>query len=131
MEQDNSTNLNDRAQKRFQALKKKFHLDQIASVLPTDRQDQIRNAVTMKDSIDKVIKETEARITYSPDVSDGERWIANEKAQFVENVFKFIETLNLPPQLSLAIGLIISAHKTGNKQDIARAIGALGEYLNG
>lgn len=126
---DSKNSINDIAQKRFEELKKRFHLNQIAPVLPQHKQEQINNEVTTKDSIDKVIKETEARIAYSPETSDAQASITESKAKFVEDSFNFIESLNLPPQLSLAIGLIISGNKTDNIEDFLKAKNTLKEYI--
>lgn len=43
----------------------------------------------------------------------------------VENIFEFIDSLELDPKLSLAIGLIISYKNTKNTEDLRKAIEAL------
>lgn len=123
--------LNDVAQDRFKELKKKFHLNQISSVLTRSDREQIVNEATMKDSIDDVIKRTENKLTYDRNLHQSEINIAESRAKFVEDSFNFIESLELPTQLSLAIGLIISGHKTDNITDIGNAIQTLEDYIIG
>lgn len=53
---------------------------------------------------------------------------AIKEIQFIDNSFNFIESLNLPPQLSLAIGLIIAGNKSKDKFEIIKVIEILNSF---
>lgn len=118
--------LNDKAQERFLELKKKMNL-----IIKDSIKDKVGDLTQEK--LDKmmdynhILTKDEIKITRkNPELDE-----AINEADKIQETFDFIDSLNLPPQLSLAIGLIISAHKTNNKQDIVNAVVALGEYING
>lgn len=50
------------------------------------------------------------------------------ETEFVNNSFDFIESLKLPPQLGLAIGLIISANKTKDRLELIKVIEILNNF---
>lgn len=117
--------LNDRAQQKFNELKTKMNLHIKGSI-----KDKVGDLTQEK--LDKmldynhILTKEEIKITRkNPELDE-----AINKADEIQETFGFIDSLNLPPQLSLAIGLIISAHKTNDNQDIAKAVVALGEYIN-
>lgn len=110
--------LNETAQKRFNDLRSKLQLDVQKPI--------IEKAITLtQEKIDKMADPDDARQTLAHYVGE-----AADAANIVDDTFAFIDSLKLPPELSLAIGLIISANKTNNKQDIANAVAALGRYCN-
>lgn len=109
--------INKDAQERFAKLKTKMKLDGISNVSKFQEEltKQLQDKDIPKNSVlaDK-INEKIANAT-------------QKQMNFVDDSFSFIESLNLPPQLSLAIGYIISYGKTKNKSELALAINALGE----
>lgn len=118
----NLADLNDRAQESFNNLKKKFKLNQLVDALPVGEQIRIKEEAVDCEKIEQVIGRTRAAIDYSHTSIKEE---ATEREEFVDNSFNFIESLNLPSQLSLAIGYIISASKTKKSSELGRAISAI------
>lgn len=118
--------LNDKVQERFEILKRKMNLNirETIKERPIElTQEKLDNMLNPK----HILTKDELKLSNSvAGLSE-----AVDEADKVQEVFDFIETLELPPQLSLAIGLIISAHKTNDNQDIVKAVVALGEYING
>lgn len=115
----NQNTVNDYAQKKFIELRHKLKLDV--------QKPLIQNALKLtQEHMDKMSDAQSAQVIFDSGTND-----AREAARNVDNTFNFIDSLQLPPNLSLAIGLIISGHKTRNKEDIAKAVAALGEYTNG
>lgn len=111
--------VNNYAQKKFEELRRKMQLD------------------IQKPIVQKAIILTQEKIDEMSDVSEAQDIFNNNcneaviKANEIDRTFSFIEGLKLPPKLSLAIGLIISGHKTGNTQDLLKSIDAIREALNG
>lgn len=121
-----SQNLNDHAQAKFAELKKRMKLD-LQQPVKEKRPDLTQEKLDqMMDSRHVLTKEETKEL-----VKDSELNSAMSKAEEVDELFAYIDSLKLPTQLSLVIGLIISGHKTNNKKDIALAVAALGEYING
>lgn len=123
---DSRNSINDRAQAKFAELKKKMKLDLQQPVIekrPDLTQEKLDQMMDSKHILTKQeIKET--RI-------DSNLNEAVVKAEEIDETFEYIDSLKLPSQLSLAIGYIISSYKTNNNDDIALAVAALGEYVNG
>lgn len=120
-----SQNLNDAAQKRFQELKTKMNLH-VKEVVKDKVGDLTQEKLDKMMDYNHILTKDEIKITQkNPELDE-----AINKADEIQETFEFIDSLKLPSQLSLAIGLIISAHKTGNKGDIAQAVVTLGEYTN-
>lgn len=118
--------LNDRAQQKFNELKTKMNLhvrESIKDKVGDLTQEKLDNMLNPKHTLTK----DELKITRKvPELDE-----AINKVDEIQETFDFINSLNLPPQLSLAIGLIISGYKTKNEQDFAKAVLAIGEHING
>lgn len=116
---DSKNSINDYAHEKFVELRSKLKLNVQKPIL--------KETITLtQEQIDNMMGAQSASVVFDEGIKQ-----ATEAARNVDNVFNFIDSLNLHPQLSLAIGLIISGHRTENKEDIAKAIVALGEYCNG
>ena len=104
--------INDDAQNRFSKLRQKFKLDTIKH-LEEDKQ------VVAK--VTGLTEEEFQEFQNTPEVKQ----VENQKTKLVDDTFDFIESLALPPQLSLAIGLIISANKTKSSANLGKAVAAI------
>lgn len=111
--------LNEVAQERFEKLREKLKLDIIK------RQDTFKRVIKDKDNL---TEEEFAEFQAHPITKQIDKEI-EENRDLVDAAFDFIGSLNLPPNLSLAIGLIISAHKTKDNKNLQKAIDALLEDL--
>lgn len=116
--------LNEIAQNRFDALRSRLKLDGIARVeiFKENLREEVKKiAPSLSDEdFDKLQMPLESRADF----------IRDNQVEFVDNAFDFIENLKLSPRLSLAIGLIISGHKSGNKEELHRAIEAINGEIN-
>lgn len=109
--------LNETAQKRFNDLRSKLQLDIQKPI--------IEKAITLtQEKIDNMLDPDDARQTLAHAVGE-----ASDAANIVDDTFTFIDSLRLPPELSLAIGLIISGNKTNKLLDIENARLTLKKYL--
>lgn len=108
--------LNKDAQERFMILRRKMKLDVINISLEKEN-------VPLKPINEKLLQKL-------LDNKQLQNQIDTE-TDFVSESFSFIESLNLSPQLSLAIGLIISHSKTDKPEEIAQAIQVLENYCVG
>lgn len=110
--------INEDAMDRFEKLKQKMKLDTIKR-LEEDKQ------VVAK--ICELTEEEFQEFQKAPEVNE----VFKQQTEFVDDSFKFIESLNLPPQLSLAIGYIISHSKTNKIEEISAACQTLEDYIIG
>lgn len=124
--------INKDAQERFAKLKHKMKLDLGLSVINTaleiDKAPKI-DMNKLQEIADKQIPPEghESLLNKPSNKAQKEMDKLKDVTNFVNNSFSFIDSLNLPPQLSLAMGLIISYGKTKNHEDLDRAIAALEE----
>lgn len=114
----NLDDINNRAQEKFIKLRHKLKLDV--------QRPHIQNAITLtQEKLNEMDDVRHAQNIFEENCQE-----AVQDARFVDNTFNFIESLKLPKSYSLAIGLIISAHKTNNiNMDIEKAIEALKEEI--
>lgn len=116
-EQTNNTELNKRAQERFNALRTKMGLDIIErekasgqAPINTEKLERLLNGESVIGPIETTIG-------------------IEDEVEKIDKVFEFIEDLELPNNLSLAIAQIISFSKSNNKADLHKAISAINAEL--
>lgn len=117
--------LNDKAQERFKALRHKLKLDLQKPIFK-----EVESA-TLK-HIQEVADRPIPSSVLSIHVGDEANQLFNKAKQevnFVDSSFQFIESLKLPNELSLAIGLIISGHRTNNILEVNDARNILKAYV--
>lgn len=111
--------LNDIAQQRFEKLRTKLMLDVQKPIL--------QHGITLtQETIDEL-----SDVCSAKSIINSACDAAIKNTNEIDKTFDYINSLQLPPQLSLAIGLIISGHKTKNSQDLIKAIESISEVLNG
>jgi hypothetical protein len=113
--------INRRAQDKFSSLKTKLKLDLVKQSLHVAKNDvdlERLEKMFNEGKKEEVLKEVAENLQ-----------VANSKMEFVDASFDFIESLQLPPKLSLAIGLIVSGHKSNNPEDYNNARIAIKEHL--
>jgi len=120
-----SQNLNAIANNRFNEIRKKLKLDLQKPLINKGIELTQEKLDLMMDS-KHTLQKDELKLMDTDDELDS----AVKEAEKIDETFEFIDSLSLPPKLSLAIALIISGNKTGNKQDFATAVAHLGEHLN-
>lgn len=121
--------LNKDTQERFLILRRKLKLNVVESF----GEDKVEAAELRERTIKNTLKQEDW-----DKLSDPTKQISAKEAEeiikaesFINNSFDFIDSLNLPPQLSLAIGLIISHSKTGKMEEISSACQILEDYIIG
>lgn len=132
---DEYLNINQRAQKTFAELKQKMKLDM---GLPLIEQAIFEGSGKhIKVDRQKIEDLLEGKIDNIPELEPYQKQQRKDLPAFKEldkvgesinNIFEWIDSLELDPKLSLAIGLIISYNNTKNYIDLAKAIGALKEF---
>lgn len=121
----NLVELNKRAQDSFNRLKTKLKLDLQAPLIEEGIKISEQKIQQMLDAPERIQNIEQLELNSSLNK-------AEKVAEFVDNSFSFIESLNLSPQLSLAIGLIISASKTRKCSELGQAVIAIQhESVNG
>lgn len=102
-----------KAEEAFLRLRKKLKLD---IVLAAAKRENVPVGLIDKERVEDMLNNTYPKMV--------------EGALFeVDKTFNFIDSLKLQPNLSLAIGLIISASKTNNKSELNKAIAAITKEL--
>lgn len=119
----NLVDLNERAQDSFNRLRNKMKLDLQA---PLIKKGIDINEKKIQEMLNTPFSHADTINTLKNNPALNE---AIEEAQFVDNSFSFIESLNLPPQLSLVIGMLISFNKTNNEADLINARKYLKEFV--
>lgn len=130
-------NINQKAQLRFSELKRKMKLDLGIPFI----EEAIEEGTGAKVKIDrekveallngeiKTIPELDKYVIENPPVNAFKN-LENIGSK-VENIFEWIDSLELDPKLSLAIGMIISYKNTNNLEDLQKAIATLYDCYNG
>lgn len=125
MEQTELDKLNNIALQRFQLIKDKLKCDILIPLVPSgSKVAGLAKGYKMGD--EKLAKLLEESFAVS-DLPAKEK--AEEACKFVDETFSFIESLNLPPTLSLAIAKIISYGKTKQEIDLSHAADIINEYI--
>lgn len=117
-----AASLNAKAQESFNKLRTKMKLD---LQTPLIKEGIKINESKIQELFDAP-KDTLVSIKYLKDNPALDKAI--EEIKFVDNSFYFIESLNLPSQLSLAIGLIIAGNKTKDRFELIKAIEILQQF---
>lgn len=119
----NLADLNERAQESFNKVKRNMKLNLSVNTL---QENKAGYGVYDLDKFEKAVAEGKYdNDNITPAVAEK----LEDNMNYINNSFDFIESLNLPPQLSLAIGYIISHSKTNKIEEIESAIKTLVEYL--
>lgn len=126
-------NVNQRAQASFAKLKEKMKLDLSLPIInngleeaskgkakPLDYEKLQRIATNSDPKLEKEYQTIEATPATEKFISE-----IKEVKNNIENIFEWIDSLELDPKLSLAIGLIVSYKNTKNTDDLRKAIEAL------
>lgn len=128
---DEYLNINQKAQLKFSELKRKMKLDLGIPIIEEAisegtgaeiKIDREKVEALLAGKIDK-IPELEQYIATNPPVNAFKN--LENIGQEVNNIFEWIDSLELDPKLSLAIGLIISYKNTKDNNDLMKAILAL------
>lgn len=131
---DEYLNVNQRAQLKYSQLKKELKLDVgiplIENIIEEQTGDRIKIdrqklQALFNDEI-KVIPELEKYRGISTKLENVKK--VEKIVEEIDNTFEFIDSLMLPPQLSLAIGLIIAANNTKNRFELIKAIETLQHF---
>lgn len=107
--------LNRIAQERFLNIRKRMSLDIVHEEIARDQ-------VPPQVDIIKLERIFSGEAVIGPVTTTSE---IERKTNEIDKIFDFIESLELPPRLSLVIGLIISYDKTKDKTELEKAIKAI------
>jgi hypothetical protein len=118
--------INNAAQIKFEELKKRMKLD-LRDIATTN---VIENVIKENSTKNSLTEEDFNVLQNHPKVIASTENVVRTIDNFVEESFAFIEKLKLPPNLALAVGLIISGNKTKDNEDLIKAIGAIQKEIN-
>jgi hypothetical protein len=108
--------LNEKAQEKFDKLKSRMKLD-ISAKLEANRR-------IMQEAV-RLPEEDFREISEDPRVIE----VENELKKEVDLAFNYIDSLKLPPQLSLAVGYIVAFSRSNKTIELEIAIETLREFL--
>lgn len=125
MTQTDLDKLNTKALNRFEEIKNRLKFDLGTKVVKqVSEQQQVVPITLTQDKIDEMM---DGPIRNYPEEQRPQLVAVASEVDFVDKVFGYIGSLELPLNLSMAIALIISGNKTGNKADLQKAIAAIEE----
>lgn len=105
---------------RFEAIKAKMKFDLGTKVIQSVSQEQNTKPITLtQDKVDEMLS---APIKNYPEEQRAQMVAVAGESDYVDNVFEYIDSLELSPNLSMAIALIISANKSRDKEELKKAI---------
>lgn len=105
---------------RFEAIKAKMKFDLGTKVIQSVSQEQNTKPITLtQDKIDELMN---SPIHNYPEEQRDQLVAVAGESDYVDNVFEYIDSLELSANLSMAIALIISASKTKDVEELEKAI---------
>lgn len=115
--------LNSRALNRFEEIKNKMKFNLGSSVVQDISKEKNTEPITLtQNKVDEMMSQP---INSYPENQRDQLVAVAGEVEFVDNTFDFINSLELPINLAMAVGLIISGAKTKDRNDLEKAIVAI------